>query len=216
MSKEISKRLSFGILFIPAIFAWFTLKKDYSILTRSISFGWLALTISIMATADTDSNSLGELLGFGLIFLLITFVVKAIKNTPKPPPKISFEVKTVSAADDYEEDEWKKYDSIEDWKADLTIFWAGKTDDIEFSYRKDYDSPKERKKVTPKELVFDGNKRIYIKGYCHQKQKDVHFNAEKIETKILAGSTRYDFEEWVERRLKVDIEDLSDKFGVWI
>ncbi|CAH8213947.1 hypothetical protein VAE151_560175 [Vibrio aestuarianus] len=128
----------------------------------------------------------------------------------------SLKISYSSAENIDNEDEWKKYDSIEDWKADLTVFWAGKTDDIEFSYRKDYNSPKERKKVTPKELVFDGNKRIYIKGYCHQKQKDVHFNSEKIETKILAGSTRYDFEEWVERRLKVDVEDLSDKFGVWI
>lgn len=115
-----------------------------------------------------------------------------------------------------DEDEWKKYDSIEDWKNDLTVIWSGKTDDIEFSYRKDWDSPKERRKVTPHELVFDGNKRIYIKGLCHKRNETVHFNQEKIETKILAGSTRYDFEEWVERRLKVDVEALSDKHNVWI
>ncbi|MDN4711633.1 WYL domain-containing protein [Vibrio parahaemolyticus] len=127
-----------------------------------------------------------------------------------------FTVSDSSSTDIDDEDAWKKYDSIEDWKNDLTVIWSGTTDDIEFSYRKDWDSPKERRNVTPLELVFDGNKRIYIKGLCHKRNETVHFNQDKIETKILAGSTRYEFYEWVERRLKVDVEALSDKYKVWI
>ncbi len=157
-------------------------------------------------------------------FVLRTYgLTKEPVELPNQPSKKSndkqsslFTVSYSSNTDIDDEDEWKKYDSIEDWKNDLTVIWSGTTDDIEFSYRKDWDSPKERRKVTPHELVFDGNKRIYIKGLCHKRNETIHFNQEKIETKILAGSTRYDFEEWVERRLKVDVEALSDKHNVWI
>lgn len=213
MKKEISVPLSFGILFIPAIFSWFTLRKGYSNVVRGIAFSWLALTIYIMLSAEPNSNALGQSIGYGIIFLGIFLLIRKIKKTS---PTITTSSSTTDNTEQDDEDEWKKYNSIEDWKSDLTVIWAGDTDDIEFSYRKDYDSPKERKKVTPKELVFDGNKRVYIKGYCHKTQKDVHFNSEKIETKILAGSTRYDFDEWVERRLKIDIYELNEKYKIWI
>ncbi len=38
-----------GIVILPIVFAWFTLKKGYSPLVRGLSFGWLALTLLITA-----------------------------------------------------------------------------------------------------------------------------------------------------------------------
>lgn len=149
-------------------------------------------------------------------FVLKTYgITKAPVELPDKPSHSLFTVSLSSSPED-EDDEWKKYDSVEQWKNDLTVIWAGQTDDIEFSYRKDWNSPKERKKVTPQELVFDSNKRIYVKGLCHKRNEIVYFNQDKIETKILAGSTRYDFDEWVERRLKIDIYALNDNHKIWI
>lgn len=39
--REVSLFLFIGILFIPYIFSWFTLRKGYSNLSRILSFAWL-------------------------------------------------------------------------------------------------------------------------------------------------------------------------------
>jgi hypothetical protein len=44
--KKITLLLFIGILFIPLIFSWFTLRKGHSTLSRCISFGWLILSIA--------------------------------------------------------------------------------------------------------------------------------------------------------------------------
>lgn len=41
--RRLSLLLLIGIIFIPYIFAWFTLRKGYSSLTRLLCFGWLIL-----------------------------------------------------------------------------------------------------------------------------------------------------------------------------
>ncbi|MFA0609498.1 WYL domain-containing protein [Vibrio sp. 10N.222.49.B4] len=259
MDKSVSVKLRLGIVLLPLIFSWFTLKKGYSTLSRVISFAWLFLTVAVSASGDKQASTLVGITIIGLVFYsvgeLFVFLYKkanqhkqkmlAIINddeqwanyciekklTPsaqkfvlktygieKPPVElpISEPAIKVSLTGSSDEDDWKSYDTVEDWQADLTTIWSGKTDDIQFSYRKDWDGKKERKTVSPTEVVFDGNKRIYIKGFCHKRQKDVHFNTEKIETLILAGSTRYEIYHWVEQRLKVDLDELSDKHDIWI
>lgn len=43
--KNVSLLLGIGILFMPYIFAWFTLREGYSSLARFSSFGWMILLI---------------------------------------------------------------------------------------------------------------------------------------------------------------------------
>lgn len=46
--KRVSLSLGIGILFLPIVFAWFTLQKGYRILPRVISFIWLLVTVVSM------------------------------------------------------------------------------------------------------------------------------------------------------------------------
>ncbi len=47
-SKSVSFLLGFGIVLCPYIFCWMTLSKGYSLKSRAVSFGWLALVILIL------------------------------------------------------------------------------------------------------------------------------------------------------------------------
>lgn len=49
--RKVSVALIAGIVVMPYIFAWFTLKKGYSVLARGLSLGWLAACVSIIAFA---------------------------------------------------------------------------------------------------------------------------------------------------------------------
>lgn len=49
--RKVSIPLIAGIVVMPYIFAWFTLKKGYSVLARGLSLGWLAACVSIIAFA---------------------------------------------------------------------------------------------------------------------------------------------------------------------
>jgi hypothetical protein len=46
--RNFSLLLGVGILFIPYIFAWFTLRQGYSKLARFFSFGWMLLFILLL------------------------------------------------------------------------------------------------------------------------------------------------------------------------
>lgn len=43
--RNVGAALGIGILFLPWIFAWFLLRRGYSVIARVIAFGWMALVI---------------------------------------------------------------------------------------------------------------------------------------------------------------------------
>lgn len=45
--RKVSLLLGLGIFIMPYIFAWFTLRKGHSEISRILSFGWLALMVII-------------------------------------------------------------------------------------------------------------------------------------------------------------------------
>ncbi len=45
--RKVSILLAIGIIFMPYLFAWFTLKNGYSSNARILSFGWLALMVIV-------------------------------------------------------------------------------------------------------------------------------------------------------------------------
>ena len=53
--KKVSLLLGIGILLLPYIFSWFTLRKGYSNLSRGISFVWLALVLIITISGSPET-----------------------------------------------------------------------------------------------------------------------------------------------------------------
>ncbi|MGY6481989.1 WYL domain-containing protein [Vibrio parahaemolyticus] len=106
----------------------------------------------------------------------------------------------------------RSYDSVEDWNKELTVVWAGQTDCIEFTYRK-YDE-RERRSISPTEFGFDGNKKAYIRGVCHQSDEQRTFKTARIETKIKVGSKRFELVEWLDSMLGIDTDELVGNFEV--
>ncbi len=56
--RTVSALLGAGILFIPFIFSWFTLRKGHSVLARTLSFSWLFLFVVIIGAQDGTENEL--------------------------------------------------------------------------------------------------------------------------------------------------------------
>ena len=55
--RVVSFPLGVGILFIPFVFSWITLKKGYSTFARFISLSWMVLAIIFLSVSDFDSTS---------------------------------------------------------------------------------------------------------------------------------------------------------------
>ncbi|HHF0503378.1 TPA: WYL domain-containing protein [Vibrio antiquarius] len=78
MDKSVSVKLRLGIVLLPIVFSWFTLKKGYSTLSRVISFAWLLFTMAVSASGDKQASTLVgiTILGFvvysiGELFILL-------------------------------------------------------------------------------------------------------------------------------------------------
>lgn len=54
--RSVGVLLGVGIVLIPPIFAWFTLRKGHSVLSRVLSFSWLILSIAIISAQDGVEN----------------------------------------------------------------------------------------------------------------------------------------------------------------
>lgn len=54
-NKKVSLRLAAGILFIPVIFSWVTLKKGYSTKARVIAFAWFSI-FGILTLLNDDKS----------------------------------------------------------------------------------------------------------------------------------------------------------------
>ena len=52
--RKVGVPLGIGIFLLPIVFAWFTLRRGYSVLARVVSFVWLVVTF-IVAIAATSS-----------------------------------------------------------------------------------------------------------------------------------------------------------------
>lgn len=50
--RSVSFLLGIGILILPMIFSWFTLRRRYSALARIISFSWLVISLAAMNASD--------------------------------------------------------------------------------------------------------------------------------------------------------------------
>ena len=55
--RSVGILLGIGILFIPLIFAWFTLRKGHTTKAKIISFVWLVLSLVIVGSQDGTNSS---------------------------------------------------------------------------------------------------------------------------------------------------------------
>jgi len=55
-TRKLSAKLIIGILFIPFIFAWFTLEKGYRPVARIAAFSWLTLNLLLLVTDSGSAN----------------------------------------------------------------------------------------------------------------------------------------------------------------
>lgn len=97
--------------------------------------------------------------------------------------------------------------SFKSWESTLTTVWAGDTDDIEFTYI-NKKRERTRRRVTVDELLMGDGTGFYIKGYCHVRNEDRTFKVSNIDTKIKSGSKRFDFDDWCDQKLGVDVYSL--------
>jgi hypothetical protein len=121
---------------------------------------------------------------------------------------VKFDISVSSSVDDFE-DNWKSYNSFEEWERDCKVLWRGQTKDIEFSYAKSRNHPKERRTVTPQEFGVDGNGMFFVRGICHKSNEPRTFKLYRFETKIKVGSQRFDEDEWIEKYLGLNPYELS-------
>lgn len=57
--RKLSVGLGFGIVLLPAIFSWFTLRRGHTITARLIAFGWLLITTAIWGATDLKRRTSG-------------------------------------------------------------------------------------------------------------------------------------------------------------
>lgn len=67
VSRNVGAALGIGILLLPFLFAWFTLRKGYSKLARVLSLGWMGLLVIVVFASsnnggpNTDQNDLSTI-----------------------------------------------------------------------------------------------------------------------------------------------------------
>jgi len=62
MPRRVGIPLGIGIVFMPLIFSWLTLRKGYTTIARVMALGWLALTLIVAFSggSDTQPNTAGS------------------------------------------------------------------------------------------------------------------------------------------------------------
>ncbi|WP_445399901.1 WYL domain-containing protein [Zobellella sp. An-6] len=99
-------------------------------------------------------------------------------------------------------------DKLAEFEESLTTIWAGSTKTIEFTYEKPFERGRSRRRVDVEELMYDAKGRIILRGHCHERGDERTFREDRILTKIKCGSKRYDFDEWCEELLGVDLYEV--------
>ena len=111
--RKVGILLGAGILILPVVFSWFTLRKGHSTIAKIVSFVWLAICVVMVATND-DANKTG----------LSTVSASTSKDRVTAPQSTVVSIRTILS--DYKSNEIgadTKY-------KDQLITTTGKVDDI--------------------------------------------------------------------------------------
>lgn len=159
-------------------------------------------TVTVWMFVLIISFIISPLLGGGLFFIfLIYYARKAMKEPPYKEER-----KEASRQTNYKpaplSNGLNKFNSEK-----KIIMWVGRTDSIEFTY-KAFKKQKERRTIRPTEVSFTIEGYFYISGFCELRNQPRTFKQYNFETKIKLGSKRYDFEEWCNEALGINVYSI--------
>ncbi|MDX7770950.1 MULTISPECIES: WYL domain-containing protein [Aeromonas] len=228
-TRKLSAKLIIGILFIPFIFAWFTLEKGYRPVARIAAFSWLTLNLLLLVT-DSGSANWGIVLflcGAGMLsaiwfgkwrpWISVQNIADRVpqksvdksqakvgpvfsKKGNKPAPEFSYNPVATKATSS---------DALDKFEQSLTTLWAGYISGVEFTYVS-FDGERSRRQVDVEELVFNDRGQFYIRGFCHKRIEQRTFKVRNIETKFKVGSKRYEFDDWCTQVLGLPADVIDD------
>lgn len=99
-------------------------------------------------------------------------------------------------------------EKLAEFEESLTTIWAGDTRTIEFTYEKPFGRGRSRRRVDVEEMMYDAKGRIILRGQCHERGEERTFREDRILTKIKSGFKRYEFDEWCEELLGVNLYEV--------
>jgi len=146
-----------------------------------------------------------------IVYLLIEVCVaynqkeKEESRPQKNTGSIGLEVKFLSDQDTNQSSSPKKYNSLEEWQNDTKEIWRSNNEPIEteFTYEKwdksQEEFVKERRTVRVNQILKDGRMNYYLRGHCLARGEVRTFDMQRMTTKILYKSRRYDPVEFLEK-----------------
>ena len=185
---EILAGLSVSVIYIRAwqlAAAWIRARRGRS---RAMShlFGLMVSAIAgFVALALAFDGRLWEMVGLMVVAIISMVLDRAdgnsqgIKDITRPSGGAT-----------------ERYESLEDWEADLETLWQGEVGPVEFGYR-NRDGDAKRRKVDVKAVERDGHGNIFLKGYCYRRKELRTFNIDRITTPVKVGSRRREIDDWI-------------------
>lgn len=204
VTRQISAKLAFGIVFIPFIFAWYTLGNGYSRPARIASFSWLSLNVWLIICDKVapDSGALQGVIGFSLIISGIVALLVGLVRRLSPakrggdvtPPSKSPATKTNIPAPKQTPLSQKvskptpattvfSKKGIKPTANNLSVYSRAELLEIAFSYI-DADSNFTQRKVSVSQVTG-----TYVKGWCHERKAARTFRLDAILQDVTLLST---------------------------
>ncbi len=209
VTRQLSAKLAFGIVFIPFVFAWYTLGKGYSRSARIASFSWLSLNVWLIICDKVapDSVALQGMIGFsliisGIVALLVglarRFIPATREHNVTPPSKILATKTNIPAPKQTPPAEpalSKKVikpapattvfskKGIKPTANNLSFYSRSELLEVAFSYI-DADS-----NFTQREISVSQVTGTYVKGWCHERKAVRTFRLDSILQDVTLLST---------------------------
>lgn len=141
------------------------------------------------------------------VFVLVIVAGLLIRHFSKKnnSPKISLEIEIEESNDEESNDndyEPIRYESLDDWEADLTTLWEGSPIEIEFTYQSRKE--KTRRKVSLEKVARNSRNELYLIGFCHERNENRTFNLGNVTTMILHNSKRYNHYDFISEVVGID------------
>ena len=140
-----------------------------------------------------------------LLFLIIVIVAFCFWHLSRKKP---FSQSLFDSNPDYSNyDKQIRYESLDDWKADLIQLWQGSPLEIEFTYHSR--NGKKRRKVALKKVAKNPRNDLYLIGFCHETNEDRTFNIDSVTTMILYKSRRFSHYDFLCEVVGIDVAGYS-------
>lgn len=139
------------------------------------------------------------------LFALVLVAVYLIWHFSRK--KNSAQINSEAKTDSSDEITHTRYDTLDEWKADLKTLWQGSPLKIEFTYESRRE--KKRRIVTLKKVANNSRNELFLIGMCHDKNQERTFNIENVTTMIKYKSKRYTHFDFLQEIVGIDATGYS-------